>query len=161
MLTAWLFTSVLACASNGGGVVSACRSDTDCVDGSSCFEPGACNAGMEEVTPVACSDTEPCAGALVCETSAAGCGFSAGAVCVEPCPARPCSEDETCGDDGVCAPTACADGFTCPAHTHCAEAGDAHGCARDACAADSDCNAGHCVNGRCFDDLGECDWVAP
>jgi len=159
-----LLALFFACAdSNDSTLASGCHRSDECLDGSSCFAPGACNAGMEEQVPVDCTTSDDCSGELVCQTSAAGCGFTAGAACVESCVSAGCGADEACDDTtGLCAPAACADGYTCPEFTACvASGGDDHGCVRDTCVADGDCADGACVDGACFAVLGTCDWAAP
>jgi hypothetical protein len=61
--------------------------------------------------------------------------------------------------NGECQPTSCEAGYACPAHTVCdpRPAADPHGCLRDTCTTDGDCDCGGgCVEGFCYPSLGEC-----
>ena len=97
-----------------------------------------------------------------------------------------CTDNATCGEgwqcraDGRgCEPISCADGYMCPAHTSCEAASafvvegcsapqgcpqgaEAHGCVRDACERDGDCDSdGKCVWELCYDGFGECMGAVP
>lgn len=141
-----------------------CRTAADCTDGSSCFAPDACNVGDYSIPTPACTTSEECGTALVCQPVPASCGVAATTRCVESCVTRGCADTEQCdAGSGVCVPWSCTAGYTCPAHTSCVgDGGDDNGCSRDTCTEDAACGAdAFCVDARCYDTLGTCTFAVP
>jgi hypothetical protein len=132
----------------------ACPSETVCAperegDGHGCA-PSLCDAGDYECS----SDT-------VCAPEREGDGHG--------CAPSLCdSEGYTCPEWMTCDPTSgadahgcqfvhCSDGFECAANYDCdAASPTAPGCVRRSCSADTDCDCGACVFGRCEQHLFVC-----
>lgn len=157
-----LLLALLACPSPSP-TDTGCRDDADCADGRSCWAPDACNVGDYEDPPDECVPGEPCGDGWVCALVPETCGVGPHQVCVEPCPARACADDERCDEvTGLCGAWMCTDGYSCPPYTHCDPSGDARsGCVRDVCADDADCAGGFCVDGTCHATPGTCDYAHP
>jgi hypothetical protein len=146
---------------------SSCRSDEDCAAAfEQCLAPGefgGCGICME---PLAlCEGDADCEGGDICFTyrPLCTCGGDA-SECRPRCTESSCDVGEACdASSGRCAPTACTEGYLCPAHTVCAPSGeraDPHGCERTACTTDADCECGGgCVDGLCYEALGLCSAV--
>jgi hypothetical protein len=160
----WLLTILGGCggkstaASDGAGGSSssssssgmvACRADSDCTG----FDAG---AGQ----PVNCfGPYYGCGGIEVC-TADTDC--SAGQVCTVKVDGDPLSCRTPCADDDACPPT-----YACTTDGHCEARTSANcptylkttpggNCEAQACAADSDCPGGYCVDGTCSGRLGFC-----
>jgi hypothetical protein len=182
----------LACSDNGqlsppGG---ACRDDGDCSDDKGCAPPvrplewgPVCGIGCGP--QMACTDDASCpAEAPLCLGYLESCCGQSGPLSTR-CSAA-CTDDATCGDgwrcraDGRgCEAISCADAWTCPTHTSCEadaafvvqgcsaaygcpEGPEAHGCVRDACERDGDCDGdGKCVWELCYDGFGSCMGAVP
>jgi len=155
-------------ASTGGPPDGACRSDADCDDGDFefCFAPDEANCGACQIPDAPCVDQSECDIGLLCVPFVAACACDPSAmhcVSIVPCGSDSDCEDTDFCDEGTCAARTC-DGqmFDCPAFFDCvpdAETDD-H-CVRHPCVSDDECSGGFCVEGRCFDSLGECSPPAP
>jgi len=149
---------------DSGSLFPACRTSTDCTDGSDCYAPGACNVGYYTDPTDTCTTSEDCGTGMGCQPVAATCSSGAYRTCLETCETRGCDDTERCdGTTGTCVPWSCLEGYTCPSHTSCAVGGmgDANGCLRDTCTDDSTCGGGFCVGGACYDTLGTCEFAVP
>ena len=167
-------------------VKGACRSERDCTspDGEACLAPIMVSA-LGGLCGVPCQVDDACNSNLECPNETPVCLPFLGNCChagdpvSQRCEAT-CVDSSLCGagrrcsdSQWGCEPIPCDDGFTCPVHTTCrpeimatqprcatyqCRAGELeHGCARDTCIGDSDCQpAGRCVNGACFEAFGTC-----
>jgi len=134
-----------------------CTQDFDC-SGATCEPPGATpSCGNCNPAPGDCfADTE-CAPSDVCEPISCSCDGQKR--CVPGCSASgaPCPEGTTCdGVTGRCETLTCAQG--CPPLYTCASS---FVCERRTCDFEFACPGGFCVEGLCYDALGECRVPAP
>ena len=75
-------------------------------------------------------------------------------VCQEGCSGdADCDAGETCNAQRRCVPSNCAIDADCPQEFVCEGNGT---CARRACGSDAECEQGFCVQGLCYDRLGQC-----
>ncbi|MFK7986350.1 MAG: hypothetical protein AB8I08_09990 [Sandaracinaceae bacterium] len=141
-----------------------CRSDDDCVSGEDgvfpeCYAPGQRAPGGAPIGDPErlCEDNEECAGDTVCTPYRNEFGLT-NTACRAPCSADSCEgEDDRCGSEGLCEPIPCDEGFVCPEHTACDPDAAGHGCVRDSCSSDADCDSGgFCVLERCYSSIGTC-----
>ncbi len=148
-----------------------CRSDADCSSASfeRCRAPDeriSCGICMEPPNDCVLDSDCPSMDGLqyVCEEAEVSCpcsGDGLGTYCIAPCSVTGCDDGFTCAASGHCDADPCTDdGYTCPLGTTCTPTGtsDDHGCLRTSCTNDGDCPCGAgCVEGRCYDVLGECE----
>jgi hypothetical protein len=177
----------LACSDNGQASPpgNSCRDEGDCKEQEGCAPPvrplewgPVCGAG--------CTQQMDCVDDSSCPAEAPLCLGYVGNCCgpSDPLSTRcsaACTDDLACGEgwrcraDGRgCKAISCADGYTCPAFTECEpdsgfvvegcsapfgcpDGAEAHGCVRDACERDGDCEGdGKCVWGMCYEGFGSC-----
>lgn len=114
--------------------------DDECVSDADCKflgEPGICiEAGIHSCPP--CSPP-----LFICEF---GCTSD-----------FDCRAWERCGADHHCGPVPCTTTADCPDEFDCA----GRACARRECLRDEDCDAGPCLRGRCYSQLGSCELLPP
>lgn len=155
-------------ASTGGPPDGACRGDADCDDREfeSCFAPDEANCGACQIPDVPCSDQSECDVGLLCVPFVAPCAcdpFAMQCVPIVMCESdADCQATELC-DEGSCAAKTCDQQmFDCPQFFDCVpDSEPTDHCVRHPCAADDECGGGFCVEGACFDSLGECSPPAP
>lgn len=141
---------------------TSCHTSTECTGGRGCLPPGGFLGCGECVPPLAtCTVDADCATGDVCVSFVHPCSCGGESTeCRTRCTPTSCAAGETCNaTTGECGPTSCEAGYTCPPHTVCdpRPAADPHGCNRDSCTLDSDCDCGGgCVDGYCYAGLGEC-----
>lgn len=141
-----------------------CHGDADCSNSQSCAapdDPGSCGNCQEPVST--CTQDVDCASTpgTVCDVPKDGCFCDPSPQCIPACSAvQGCAEGESCAA-GHCVPTPCTTGADCPTFFTCEQ--DAAGqCARATCSDDAACGAvGSCVNGRCYGQLGLCQYQVP
>lgn len=145
-----------------------CRSQADCASAESCVPPGArraCGIGCPQER--LCERDDECEAGQVCVEYVASCCL-AGEIstrCQPRCDASSCAEGERCDDaSGRCEVIPCGTEYACDAHTTCDPSdpdADRHGCARDACTSDADCDGGTCVDRLCYEGPGTCEPTVP
>ena len=98
---------------------------------------------------------------MICDLPACPCGGVK--MCVAGCSVdNPCPEGTACGADHRCAALPCGPQQACPSNFTCTTGGASPSCERKTCAGDGDCGpTGFCVEGLCFDSLGECRALTP
>lgn len=144
---------------SGGLPEGKCRASTDCkvmTDG--CVPPGSklpCGACFDP--PDTCQSDADCAAggpSSICET--AQCACNGEKACTPGCTsAVTCGTGEDCGSDHRCAPRSCAQQLDCPINFRCPPVNNSH-CERRSCKVDPECDQGYCVEGLCYDLLGDC-----
>lgn len=140
-----------------------CRTDADCGDPDmGCLPPGepeppCCGICFEP--PRECGDGLDCSIGNVCESTPVTCSCSGPATsCVPDCRLGSCAGTDVCDvGTGLCRPPRCDEGAECPPSATCT-GGE---CVRRTCTADSDCDCGACVDGRCYEGEGSCIVTAP
>lgn len=181
-----------ACSDNGqlSPPGNGCRDSSDCRNDEGCSPPVAPLAwgpvcGIPCDAQMACSDDAECpASAPLCLGVVGNCCGPSDALATECWAActddTACREGWRCRNDGRgCEPVLCDDGYACPGHTACVpdmafavegcsapmgcpDGPEAHGCLRDTCDRDGDCDAdGKCVMGLCYDGYGSCMGAVP
>lgn len=169
---------------------NSCRDDGDCRGDTYCTHPvrpltmdPSCGIGCGQ--QVACDDDASCpAQAPLCLGYLENCCGPYTPLSTR-CEAA-CTDDATCGEgwrcraDGRgCEAIPCDEGWVCPAHTQCEaerafsvdgcsaaygcpEGPEAHGCLRNDCDRDRDCDGdGKCVFGLCYEGFGACMGLVP
>lgn len=147
-----------------------CRQSSDCDRlGSQCIEPGGfigcgiCDKGKDE-----CAVDDDCGGGNLCRRQAKFSCLPCDGGTIHTC--RPgcvldeeCRDGEVCGDDGHCSVVHCLTEAECNMHFDCNLPEDARTgiCERRTCNEDADCSDGFCVNGKCYDRLGQCEIIPP
>ena len=173
-------STIKACCPPTGHCVDACTQDS-CAAGERCDDTGGC-------VPASCDDGYACAADQRCFSAASyaddhGCvplRCTDGYVCP---PGTRCI-NSLAGDDHGCGTDPCdgtQDPYQCPAGTHCdpRSGADVHhcrvwcsdtgcpvnqicnateSCEMKPCSADADCDCGYCVVGRCWANLGVCNY---
>ncbi len=152
-------------------LADSCRSDADCDGQTFCRYPGQEVCGICRRPDNTCDIAAPstsCGDGLVCisRLPACPCSSEAGTYCVPSCAANPSScGAAACLPSGLCAPESCLDqGVECRTNFDChpqQTGADAKGCVRRGCAADTDCECGACVFGRCYEVPGVCSLPVP
>ena len=140
-----------------------CHDDTECEDSQGCTapdDPQACGICMEPestcTADVDCAETP----GTVCDIPTSGCFCEPVPQCVLACNGEQgCAVGETCAE-GHCVDTPCEATTDCPTFFSCIQDASGH-CARTTCSADADCGDGVCVNGRCYENLGICEYPVP
>lgn len=137
-----------------------CHNDADCGDPLLlCFHPGEANCGPCQADPMECTEDAQCT-PDVCETFALICACSGdvGHECRPACTPDTCPEDKVCDEGtGHCVYVSCDGGPACPPLHDCVPGSGGNDCVRWDCAADAECDGGFCVEGRCYDQLGNCE----
>ncbi len=151
------------CAADGG-----CRSQSECGSAQACVPPGVPYAcGIPCMQERACESAADCEDGQVCAEYVGSCCFAGelSSRCLPPCTDGSCAAGERCdGASGLCVTIACDNGYACAEHTSCAPGAagaDAHGCVRDACSGDGECDGGACVDGLCYEGPGTCEGPVP
>lgn len=152
--------------SDGGSDANAaedgCRSASECgpyeTGAPECAQPdptsfprAPCGACLQDEDQ--CASDEDCGAGFACRPEGpCGCG-EATLVCVEGCQSNAdCLTGQICDADSHCVATACTAAADCPSQFTCSTGA----CERLTCSDDADCDAGYCVGGSCFDELGSC-----
>jgi hypothetical protein len=138
-----------------------CRGQADCSNsgGGLCVAPGGSVCGG--ACPMGCTSDSQCSSGFVCDPAPCACG-AANKACIPSCVTNGCATGESCGSDGHCAPMSCATAANCPAFFDCVvPQGGASRCERRACADDTACAGGYCVDGGCYAMLGSCQFPPP
>jgi hypothetical protein len=187
LVVACLVSLALACSDNGqvSPPGDACRDSGDCSGDKGCAPPVS-PLEWGPVCGIGCGPMMQCVDDSSCPAEAPLCLGYLEICCgpVDPLSTRcsaACTDDAACGegwrcraDQRGCEAVPCTDGYTCPAHTECdepnafvvegcsapqgcPEGAEAHGCVRDVCERDGDCDSGgKCVWGLCYEGFGEC-----
>lgn len=135
-----------------------CHKQLDCGNGETCLPPGSPDAcGTCLVPPATCNSDAECAAngpASICEP--AHCACSGQKSCTDGCTSSAsCGVGESCEADHRCKPSVCAQQLDCPTNFLCPPVLDSR-CTRRTCTVDPECDVGYCVEGFCYDVLGQC-----
>jgi hypothetical protein len=166
------------CAGKGTAMDGeACVAHAECAPGLVCFPPEAIVCTDCAVPVIECSTDAECDTArpgTVCGVYPVPCdcrSHGPAYLCTTPCSQTGCAADESCIDGRTCWPTHCKDGYVCPVNHVCSADVDfldygywKHGCRRQTCSTDADCDPGTCVEvdalvdgfGLCFETPGAC-----
>jgi len=147
--------------------LGACRTGEDCDGGGGQYcrladDPNVCGICLDQEDE--CDSDADCAGlgelGICIEAGIHSCPacspplFICEIGCVSDLECRPW---ERCGADHHCGPVPCDAKEDCPAEFDCAGTQ----CERRACARDDDCDAGPCLRGACYAELGTCELLPP
>ncbi len=128
-----------------------CQASAECQAIGTCAPPGTpfgCGACNNQ--PDTCTDDASCPADAVCDPRPCAC--SGQRDCRPGCGVNnPCAAGTTCTAKR-CVPLACTSSATCPGTFACLNGQ----CARRTCTTDLQCGDGFCVDGTCFEGLGEC-----
>ena len=131
-----------------------CHSSADCTSPENdCFAPGvfagcgACRTGD------GCQADTECTGVnMICEVPVCSCMSEK--ACIAGCiDNMSCGIAQECGADHRCHVQSCVTTADCPDFFICGSGGT---CARETCDDDGDCDIGVCVNGGCYERIGQC-----
>ncbi len=145
-----------------------CRSSADC-GGPLCLPPGAsAGCGPCRMPEHDCTADPDCAPGDVCVSTVLACTCTGepSTLCGPSCTGggTTCAAGERCDPSGHCVALSCATGYACGSNTRCdvgAPGADEHGCVRQTCTVDAECDCGACVEGRCYDGPGQCTYPPP
>lgn len=138
-----------------------CRSQADCSSfPSTCAPPGTPHGcGVCNVDPSTCTSDSSCAPGFICEPRTCGCLGQTD--CVPGCgPNNPCDVGSECLSNR-CQPRECMLDGDCPPTFECRVGHVAGFCRRRLCTTDLECGDGFCVEGTCFEAIGECRGPVP
>lgn len=152
---------------SAGEFGSACRSSSDCKNGSGlyCNSPGRALCGICMKGGPGCSEDKDCGDQQVCDSGRPMPGCWCGGeftVCAAPCTDSSVCRLNTSCQNGHCKPFNCLADDECPAYHRCTTPGATTGfCQRRPCKSSSECPSGVCVNHGCYGGYGSCTQPVP
>ncbi|MFT3710784.1 MAG: hypothetical protein QM817_24435 [Archangium sp.] len=127
---------------------------------STCSPPGSPpGCGVCDTSPSTCTSDSSCGSGFICQPRVCGCLGQTD--CVPGCgPNNPCGVGEVCSFNR-CQPKECMLDSECPSTFECRVGHVAGFCRRRVCTDDVECGDGFCVEGTCYEALGECRGPVP
>lgn len=140
-----------------------CHDARECENGAYCLAPGGFRGcGFCQSFESDCAVDNDCIEDEICApVPLDGCSCETVNICQPRCTAGGCGENEECRPTGRCGPISCSP-EPCPPMFQCTpHEGLGLACERRSCIFDSDCTGGSCVNNRCHETLGTCEFPVP